>query len=82
VLLVLNPRAWPADPQMAHIKAVRNIMRQRIVPEHGDPVVNDMAVSGGLAFCQDSGAIGPRFERHAGDRYIADTLDQEIALRV
>ncbi len=49
MLVVLDPRARLIDPDVAHIEAVGDVVREAIVAEHCDPVIDRMPVSGHLA---------------------------------
>ena len=40
MLVVLDPRARLVDPDVAHVEAVGDVVREAIVAEHCDPVID------------------------------------------
>jgi len=82
VLIVLDPGTWAIDPDVADIKAVRNVVRKTIVTKHRNTVIDCMPVPGRLAFRQNGRTAGPGLDRVSGHGDVGNTFNQQIALRI
>jgi hypothetical protein len=81
MLVVLHSCEGGLDAYVSHIQTLRDIAGHTVIAEHQDSIVDGMAMTCSLAFSKDRDAAYGLDDR-TGHRGLADTLDQQVALRV